>query len=91
MEHIIIAVFIACFASIWVSELTKLDGGLLWWLPKYYPYPEKFAGKIIRCSICFSGWLFLIAAIPVAVLYGGWLWITPCLFLSMSISKIITK
>jgi hypothetical protein len=85
-----VAFLIACFAAIWVEELTSIDG-LLWFIPKIYPYPETFMGKVLRCSVCFSGWICL-AVLPIfAYIGGGWIYILPATFFSMASARVISK
>jgi hypothetical protein len=91
IEVLIVAILVGCFAAIWVTELTKLDGGLLWFIPKVYPYPERFMGKVLRCSICLAGWLALFILPVVAYFYDGYIICFPAVFLSMSTAKIISK
>jgi hypothetical protein len=89
-DFILIAILNACFCSIWVKELISANG-LFWQLPKYYPYPETFFGKLLLCSICLSGWFTIISIIIYCCFWGGWLWIVPSCFISMAAAKIISK
>lgn len=82
-----LAAFCAAFCNIWVNNLVRIDGGLLWWVERFYPYPEKFLGKLLRCDVCLSGWSALFASLFCA----QWLFVIPTMFLSMSICKIIGK
>ena len=86
-DPLLIAFLIACFCSIWATELTKLDGGLLWFVPKIYPHSGTFIGKALRCSICLSGWCCL----ATCLILGHFFWAIPAMFVSMSIAKIISK
>jgi hypothetical protein len=86
IEPFLIALFCACFAHIWTKELTDING-LFWFVPKIYPYPEKFLGKLLRCSICLSGWVSL----AVSLCLGLFLFAIPTMFLTMTVTKCLEK
>jgi hypothetical protein len=81
------------FAVIWVKDLTDLNG-LLWFVPKIYPYEETVAGKALRCSLCLSGWLCFVLCLIYSS-FNGRLWafalIIPAMILSMTLSKIFQR
>jgi hypothetical protein len=86
IDLFLIAFLSACFGTVWANELCSVTG-LLWFIPKYYPYEEKFLGKLLRCGVCLSGWSCLITCL----IFGYWLLAIPFMFVAMATAKFISK
>lgn len=93
LQLLIFCATIAVACNIYVRDLVNINGGLLWFIEKVYPYPDTFFGKLLRCDMCLSGWLSMLFY-PFFVFGTGWavdvftiVFLPVAAFWSMAINK----